>query len=1484
MRHLAEADQSNIQHVTTEHIRAHYALRRCGLAEEQQLGAALLAMFAWAVEAIAATTPLYLGSELNLRAPVPPHSSLIGSLWRLMFREASVQYSVPEEGTGCYSTFAEALGFVRRICALRNSITDTAQQRWLSFDDNAVAQSLVTAASMLQLSEVSGVPTLDHRYAGFLQLLVDVPRSTRLRVGTHRPIVLLSDPCGGAALIKASVSVQTAASAQGRTEAVKKPLLGTPTAPNDQPLPSSSSSSMIRSASVASMFNSSGAVPLPTIGTMKTILMPKSPPLNIPEGHEVVSFTVALPQLSRLTHIGVVVPSTLQNSMFASPLAMTVSSGDYVSPVLERVLLQDVSLPLCVGNSGTACSSLVLFPLSPPDIACDGGAGAHPQLQQSNGSSWLALPPSESTSQFAIGRFVTVTIRASGKISMLLGSVMIFGHSLLKPEFLEGSLGGTPLRAQSAAITNSGSPKQSTSISLSAAASMGLLAPLTPEQEVKRLLLEEYRSLHAGERPTDAAGASVWSGRSRRNSSFAMVDPSTLLKTFSLQISDRLRVTEAHRSILLNGRGIERNRLEKPSRKSRSPSEESDCCVSPLPGRSPTQSTVNMLALDEAATIPHRSPSTSVSPRPTFAHGPPPSGGHTRSPSAADSATGDSGAEGSAHPSAVRTPSGEEQFMLQLSTIASSTSGTGGSGIVDLCDAAALETFRLKVSLSRAARDRCCLRAGIPNWLLDFANHLQPRSLFYDSSISALASGGKKSKGSQCLRCLSKLSFLSKKKECYACGDTLCVKCTVPNPTSLLELGVLDATATVCFRCLERANRVHHSIGEFAKAINCVALVVGAHPGFRPQTLTRRGWRAPTCGSKFLAHREVLNAPLIAPTIPQLGHRADMYASAVVQEQQASIKRRQLRCDNPITDEVPVVSPTSYNLCLANAVAVVSNPRFRQPTPATVAQANFTAMFSSTIAPSRPRTDFFECILGHVEPPGRGWRCMALDKNSAGGLSATTQRSVVLLLPSHAEVDSIRFEYVRHRSIPPPASLNMSAPLFHHTPSAGDSPQHASLDLPAGPSSPPSATLVVLDKKQAARQKFQVAVFLADSTDLFTAPIVEWTSSDTGNSSGVQSVVASGSHHDRVVMKSAASDFVPPASRGQMVCIRFSGTVQDLCSIELLHCSLWGRYVASGDASMLSASSARMLFPSPGEGSRGHGQVKYSLRNGLPPGADTPVHRHLSQSFTLGGSMALTNTIAGSTVNIGGGSASIGGVATMAGHHHVSAVCAHLPYKARPLSVKAVQPLTACLSNFSTEYDLGNAVTVCGVVIENYHPVLCHNAVRIATKLRFFGTGADGRRGNIGMISLPIPLIPSIGNEMDNATGSPSVGEPLSMAFAFPSSSHNLRTIQVEAVEWVAGPQYGAALSAAAATSHSSNQGIGGAHGSTSSAEAAAQAVASEALLTAPQTWPYTGRLTFWTSPDAHTRRMVASGTFFSVFSSRDNGSPARHQSPTKGH
>ncbi|CUI14078.1 synaptojanin-like protein, putative, partial [Bodo saltans] len=229
IRHLSsEADvlqrgATGEQLASGDHFRgAHYKLRRCGLTEEKQLGAALLTMFTWAVEALAAASPNMLSSELHVQSPIPSHSSLLGMLWLLMFRESSVQYSVPEQqGTGCYSTFAEALGFVRRVCSIHQSSCHSSSHglqpphRWLPFDDNAIVHSLLTASAMLQLSEVTGAPTLDHRYAGFLQLLVEVPRSTRLRIGSHRPIVILSDPCGGATLVKASVTVHTAASAQG---------------------------------------------------------------------------------------------------------------------------------------------------------------------------------------------------------------------------------------------------------------------------------------------------------------------------------------------------------------------------------------------------------------------------------------------------------------------------------------------------------------------------------------------------------------------------------------------------------------------------------------------------------------------------------------------------------------------------------------------------------------------------------------------------------------------------------------------------------------------------------------------------------------------------------------------------------------------------------------------------------------------------------------------------------------------------------------------------------------------------------------------------------------------------------------------------------------------------------------------------------------------------------------------------------------------
>lgn len=1436
---------------------ARHGLRRCGLTEEKQLSSALLTIFTWAVEAIA---PCRVHQEeLNVRSQIPSHKSLLYCLWLLLYREAAVQFCNPEHG-GWHTTFSEALGYVRRLSSMQHARGPLAP--WLPLDDTAIIQSLQGAAGHIHLQEQQQAQTFDHRYAGFLQALVELPRSTRLRNGPHRSVMLLSDPCGGATIVKASVTVQTSASSQGRAEALRKPLLGSDEGDLSRPsVPPRNDSSVFTTTTTSGGHPSS---PLPTIGILETLLMPKSPPLNIPEGHEVITFTIALPQLSRITHLGVVVPSTLQDSMFASPLSITISCGEYLSPVLERLLLQDALLPLCVGNSCTHNSSLVLFQLSLPDIACDAEACAaagfnevpphgrrlqHAHLgtaAASSGTSWLCLPPSESTSSSSVGRFVTVTIRASGKIATLLGNVMVFGHPLAKPDILLAPA------AHSWIQNNSGSAS-GTKHAPSLTGFIG--TPLTPEQEVRRLLLEEYHSLQS--KTNDIIGNSTWSGRSRRNSSFALIDPSVLLKTFSLQTSDRLRVTEAHRSVLLGGHGIRPRRLEKwCGGGSRSPSEESTDAGSPLAARSPLHSTNNIpdKMFDERPLS--RSPS--ASPRLVGALSTPFGiRSATTTPSILDADASSLGA---------KSPSGEEQFMLQLATL------RGGGGSIQLCDAAALETVRVKLSLSRVARDRCCLRSGIPSWLLDFANHVQPRSLFFDIATS----GGKKGKGSQCMRCNSKLSFLSKKKECYACGDTLCVKCTVPHPTALLELGLLDSTATVCHRCLERAQRVELAIGEFAKALNCVALVVGAHPGFRPQILTRRAWTTPTCGAKFLAQREVLGAPLVPPTNPQVALRHNLFLPAV-------LNKHTLKHNSPAdhhsggeegANRVALEQKRSYNLCVGNAVIVVSNPRFLQPTAAMAAQTNITGMVvGGSPSPVRPRSDFVECVLGNAEPPGRGWRCMTPEEWCGGPWTATTQRSVVLLLPAHAEVDSIAFEFIQHKRMP-----SMGGPP------QGDSPCEAPLTLPPHDADPTAAALGKPKPRRNPKDggAFHVSVFVANSTDLFASPILEWTSPATNsrtNGSVVSVVVPQpplpGGEASSVHEHEEAKNGLSPR-RGRLVCVRLSGAAQDLCSLEILHVSLWGRYAMSGDACNLSATASRQLFPMLGEGSRGHSQVRYSLRHALPASADTPVHRHLSimnQSMTSLSMVGAIGLGGGGSASVGatGGGAGAGGGASA----HVNAVCAHLPHKARPLSVKAVQQMTACAASFVTEYDLGNAVTVCGVVVENYHPILCQHALRVATKLRFFGIGADGKRGNIAMLTLPVPLIPS-GSHHDDATA-----EPLSMAFAFPSSAHNLRSVQVEAVEWIAGPQ--ASIFAASGSGNSGgNPGTAGsAGGPSSSSGGGAPTTTNHHSSSSPQTWPFTGRLTFWTSPDAHTRRMVASGTYFSVFSSRDALSPSRPSSPT---
>jgi hypothetical protein len=259
-----------------------------------------------------------------------------------------------------------------------------------------------------------------------------------------------------------------------------------------------------------------------------------------------------------------------------------------------------------------------------------------------------------------------------------------------------------------------------------------------------------------------------------------------------------------------------------------------------------------------------------------------------------------------------------------------------------------------------------------------------------------------------------------------------------------------------------------------------------------------------------------------------------------------------------------------------------------------------------------------------------------------------------------------------------------------------------------------------------------------------------------------------------------------------LVMIRFSGLTHDVRALEVYRFSLFGWYGLGAAAMSAECSGSFHRLP-----------------------ADLTAN-HRTYANHLIAHHALAASRRSSTVSYGSGQLSSGAPVQLP----------RALSQGRLIPLKSSMLLPTCQSITAFEYEFSAPVTVNGVIVESTSVMhlrsLGGSSRRTPSALRFVGINADGRFSNIGFIALPQALLVS-------ETEAPG------MAFAFPSSAHNLSAVQVIVAEWYdenAVPR---------------------------SSGAASTGQFSEA--------PLPMKLSFWSSPNAHTRRIISSGVYFSPFS-----------------
>ncbi|ESL11304.1 hypothetical protein TRSC58_00948 [Trypanosoma rangeli SC58] len=178
-----------------------------------------------------------------------------------------------------------------------------------------------------------------------------------------------------------------------------------------------------------SLVSPSDEGPTPTLSMLHGLLHPFSQPLCMPSCFEVVEFTIALPSLSYVTHVALMVANAVQLAPYAAVLSLSLSTSCYVGQAHERVVLEDVLLPLCVNSRSSrgrqTAPYLILFELCRPshDKApfstveeADAGISA-------SGCSFNQATP-------VVARYLHLSLCGSGCHRMALPPILVFGEPI----------------------------------------------------------------------------------------------------------------------------------------------------------------------------------------------------------------------------------------------------------------------------------------------------------------------------------------------------------------------------------------------------------------------------------------------------------------------------------------------------------------------------------------------------------------------------------------------------------------------------------------------------------------------------------------------------------------------------------------------------------------------------------------------------------------------------------------------------------------------------------------------------------------------------------------------------------------------------------------------------------------------------------------------------------------------------------------------
>lgn len=172
--------------------------------------------------------------------------------------------------------------------------------------------------------------------------------------------------------------------------------------------------------------NTSG-VPTPTLRMLQGLVHPLSQPLLVPLRIAAVELTIALPTVSYITHVAIRVADALQREPFAGALTLSLHSSCYVGQEHERLVLDDVPLPLCRGSNASAhagphlifyelprpsCESVPFSVLNEARVVADGAT-----------STFSPIVP-------VVARFLRYTLRGSGRNALAVFPLLVFGEPL----------------------------------------------------------------------------------------------------------------------------------------------------------------------------------------------------------------------------------------------------------------------------------------------------------------------------------------------------------------------------------------------------------------------------------------------------------------------------------------------------------------------------------------------------------------------------------------------------------------------------------------------------------------------------------------------------------------------------------------------------------------------------------------------------------------------------------------------------------------------------------------------------------------------------------------------------------------------------------------------------------------------------------------------------------------------------------------------